>query len=56
MRALEFDRLMALLLRVFSRSATATWPSVSCIRAKTDLFPTLVLHEVTFNTVGRVSH
>ena len=40
-RAFEFDRLMALLLRVFSRSATTTRPSVSCIKAKTDLFPML---------------
>ena len=38
MRALEFDRLMALLLRVFSRSATVTKPSLSYIEAKTDLF------------------
>ena len=38
MRALEFNRLMALLLRVFSRSATITSPSLSCIEAKTDLF------------------
>ena len=37
-RALELDRLMALLLRVFSRSATVTRPSLSCIEAKTDLF------------------
>ena len=41
MHALEFDRLMALLLRVFSRSAAVTRPSLSCIEAKTDLFPTL---------------
>ena len=39
--ALEFDRLMALLLRVFSTSATITRPSVFCIKARTDLFPTL---------------
>ena len=39
--ALKFDRLMALLLSVFSRSATVTRPSVSCIKAKTDLFPML---------------
>ena len=38
MHALEFDRLMTLLLRVFSRSATITRPSLSCIKAKTDLF------------------
>ena len=38
MRALEFDRLMALLLRVFSRSATVIRPSFSYIEAKTDLF------------------
>ena len=38
MRALEFDRLMALLLRVLSRSATVTRSSLSCIEAKTDLF------------------
>ena len=37
MRALEFDTLMALLLRVFSRSAIVTRPSLSCIEAKTDL-------------------
>ena len=41
MRALEFDRLMALLLRVFSRSVTITRPSLSCIEAKTDLFTML---------------
>ena len=41
MRALEFDRLMALLLRVFSKSATVTRRSVSCIKAKTDLFTML---------------
>ena len=41
MRALEFDRSMALLLRVFSRSATVTRPSLSCIEAKTDLFSML---------------
>ena len=41
MHALEFDRSMALLLRVFSRLVTVTWPSVSCIKAKTDLYPTL---------------
>ena len=41
MHALEFDRLMALLLRVFSRSATITRPSLSCIEAKTDLFTML---------------
>ena len=41
MRALEFDRLMALLLRVFSRSATVTRPSLCCIEAKTDLFTML---------------
>ena len=40
-RALEFDRSMALLLGVFSRSATITRPSVPCIKAKTDLFPML---------------
>ena len=40
-RALEFDRSMALLLRVFSRSATVTRPTISCIKAKTDLFPVL---------------
>ena len=39
MCALEFDRLMVLLLRVFSRSASVTRPSVPCIKAKTDLFP-----------------
>ena len=55
-RALQFDRLMAMLLRVFSRSTTITWPFVSCIESKTDLFPMLVLQEVTFNTVGIVSH
>ena len=38
---LEFDWLMALLLRVFSRSATVTRPSLSCIEAKTDLFTML---------------
>ena len=37
-RALEFDRSVALLFRVFSRSATVTGPSVSCVKAKTDLF------------------
>ena len=52
MRALEFDRLMALLLRVFRRSASVTRPSLSCIEVKTDLF-TL---QVTFNTVGIISH
>ena len=41
MRALEFDRSVALLFRVFSMSATVTRPSVSCIKAKTDLFPML---------------
>ena len=41
MRALEFDRLMALLLRIFSRSATITRSSVSCIKAITDLVPML---------------
>ena len=42
MRALEFDRLMALLLSVFSRSATVARPSpLSCIEAKTDLFTML---------------
>ena len=41
MHALEFDRLMALLLRVFSWSATVTRPSVSCIKAKTDIVPML---------------
>ena len=40
-RALEFDRLMALLLRVFSRSTTITRPSLSCIEAKTVLFTML---------------
>ena len=35
--ALEFDKLMALFLGVFSRSATITRPSLSCIEAKTDL-------------------
>ena len=40
-RALKFDRLMALLLRVFSRSTTVTRPSLSCIEAKTDLFTML---------------
>ena len=50
--ALDFDRSMVLLLGVFSRSATVTRPSVSCIKAKTDLF----LQEVTFNTVGIASH
>ena len=53
MHVLEFDRLMALLLRVFSRSTTITKPSLSCIEAKTDMF---VLQEVTFNTEGIVSH
>ena len=37
MHTLEFGRLMALLLRVFSRSATVTKPSLSCVEAKTDL-------------------
>ena len=41
MRALEFDRLMALLIRVFSRSATFTRPSFSSIEAKTDMFTML---------------
>ena len=41
MRALEFDRLMALLLRVFSRSATITRPSLSFIKAKIDPFTML---------------
>ena len=41
MRALEFNRLMALLIRVLSRSATIGRSSVSCIKTKTDLFPTL---------------
>ena len=50
MRALEFDRLMALLLRVFSRSATITRPSLSCIEAKTDRFTMLS------DTVGIISH
>ena len=41
MRALEFARLKALLCRVFSRSATVTRASLSCIEAKTDLFTML---------------
>ena len=41
MHALEFDRSMALLLRGFSRSPTIIRPSLSCIKAKTDLFPML---------------
>ena len=41
MCAFEIDRSMALLLRVFSRSATVTRPSLSCIKPKTDLFPML---------------
>ena len=41
MRALELDRLMALLIKAFSRSVTVTRPSVSCIEAKTDLFTML---------------
>ena len=41
MRALEFDRLMALLLSVFSRSANVTRPSLSCIESKTDMFTML---------------
>ena len=49
-RALEFDRLMALLLRVFSRSATITRLSLSYIEAKTDLFTMLS------DTVGIISH
>ena len=40
-RALELDRLIALLLRVFSRSATITRPSLSYIEANTDLFTLL---------------
>ena len=38
---LEFERSMALLLGVLSRTATITRPSVSCIKAKTDPFPML---------------
>ena len=41
MHAFEFDRLMALLLRLFSRSATVTRPSLSCIEVKTDLLTML---------------
>ena len=55
MRALEFDILMALLIRVLCTSATITRPSFSCscIKAKTDLFPML---GAPGDTVEIVSH
>ena len=55
-RALEFDNLMALLLRVFSRSATFTRPSFSCIEAKTDLFTMLGAPVGHIQYRGIVSH